>query len=87
MREVLHLCNRAVSEKTPQIFSPLLPTECMTAFSEQTEAPEVIDMCLNRQTDPTTVTLAAHARRGLMPDSVKAGAGLNVPICIHTIAT
>ena len=66
MREVLDLCSGAVSEKTPQIFSPSLPTEFMTAFSGQTDAPEVRCDLTDRQTHPTTVTLAVHVRQGLM---------------------
>ena len=30
---VLDLCNRVVSEKTPQIFGPPLPAEYVTGFS------------------------------------------------------
>ena len=59
----------AVSEKTPQMILPLLPTEYVTTFSWRTDAPEVrcdlMDRQTDRQTDPTTVTLAMHARRGL----------------------
>ena len=63
---VLDLCSGAVSEKIPQIFWPPLPAEYMIVFSGRTDAPEV--RFVNRQTDrqtPTTVTLTAHARRGL----------------------
>ena len=42
---------RSGSEKSPHIFRPLLPAEYVTVFSGRTDAP-----------DPTTVTLAAHAR-------------------------
>ena len=67
MREVLGLCNEAVSEKTPQLS---LPDEFVTLISIQTDTPEVrcglTDGVTHRQTNPTTVTLAAHARRGLM---------------------
>ena len=38
---VLNLCNRAVSEKTPHIFWPLLPIECVTSISGRTDAQEV----------------------------------------------
>ena len=73
MREVLDFCNERVSEKTPQIFSPLLPAEYVTAFSGQTDAPEVrfdltdrqTDRWTDRQTKSTTPTLAAYACRGL----------------------
>ena len=41
MEGVLDLCNRAVSEKPPHIFGPTLPTEYVTVFSRQTDAPEV----------------------------------------------
>ena len=37
----LHLGNGGVSEKTPQIFLPLLPAEYVAAFLRRTEAPEV----------------------------------------------
>ena len=70
MREVLELCNRAVSEKILQIFSPSLPAEYVTAFSGGTDALEVrydlTDRHTDGQTNPTTVTLAAHACRGLL---------------------
>ena len=58
----LDLCNGALSEKTSQIFWSPLPTEYITVFSERTDAPGVRCDC----TDPTTETLTAHARRGLM---------------------
>ena len=69
MQEVLDLCNGGVSEKTPQVFSPLLPAEYMTAFSGRTDTPEVRCGLTDRQThththiytNPTTVILAAHA--------------------------
>ena len=42
MPEAVYLYNNgAVSEKTPQIFGPLLPTEYVTVFSGRTDAPEV----------------------------------------------
>ena len=63
---VLDLCNGVVSGKTLQIFSPSLPVEYVTTFSGRTDAPEVRFDQTNRQTDPTTVTVAAHARRGLI---------------------
>ena len=66
---VLDLRNEAVSEKTPQIFSPSLPAEYVTAFSGRTDTPEVrcdlTDKQTDRQTELTTVTLAAHAHQGL----------------------
>ena len=37
----------------------------MTVFSGQRDAPEVSFDLTDTHTDPTTVTLAAHARRGL----------------------
>ena len=49
MEGVLDLHNRAVSEKTPQIFRPPLPAESVTVFSGPTDAPEV--RCDNGQTD------------------------------------
>ena len=68
-QEAVYLCNGAISEKSPQILRPLLPAEYVTAFSGRTEAPEVrcdlTDRQTHRHTDPTTVTLAAHVRRGL----------------------
>ena len=60
MREVLDLCNGGVSEKTPPNFF---------IFIFRTNRHSRVEMWLNRQThtytNPTTVTLAAHARRGL----------------------
>ena len=65
MREVL---DQGFSEKIPQIFSPSLLAEYVTAFSERTDAPEY-DLT-DTHTDPTTVTLAAHVRRGLLNPSL-----------------
>ena len=62
---VMDLYNGEVSEKTLQIFSPSLPTEYVTTFSGRTDAPEVSGQ-MDRQTDPTTVTLTAHAHQRLM---------------------
>ena len=39
MEGVLDLCNRVVSGKNPQIFSPSLPAEYVTAFSGRTDTP------------------------------------------------
>ena len=70
-QEAVYLCNRAVSEKSPQIFQPPLPVEYVTVFSGRTDAPGVRFDLTDRHThththtDPTTVTLVAHARRGL----------------------
>ena len=47
----LDLGNGAVAEKMPQIFLPLLPAECVTAFSRRTDAPEVRCDLTERQTD------------------------------------
>ena len=65
IQEAVYLCNRAVSEKSTQLFSSSLPVEYVISFSGRTDAPEV------RLTDghthkTTTVTLAAHAHRGLI---------------------
>ena len=66
-RRVLDLRNGAVSEKTPQIFWPPLPAEYVTVFSGRTDALEVSFDLTDRHTHrTTTVTLAAHARRGLI---------------------
>ena len=63
----VYLCNGAVSEKSPQIFRPSLPVEYVTEFSGRTDAPKVRCDLTDTQTDrTTTVTLDAHARRGLM---------------------
>ena len=62
LQEAVYLCNGAASEKSTQIFRPSLPVEYVISFSGQTDAPEVR---FRTDTDPTTVTLAAHARRGL----------------------
>ena len=68
MRKVLVLCNRAVSD--PQFFSPSLPAEYVTAFSGRRDAPEVrrdlTDRHTDGQTNPTAVSLAVHAHRGLI---------------------
>ena len=56
---VLDLRNGVVSEKTPLIFGPPLPTEYVTEFSGQTDAPEVRSDLTDRQTDTTT---PVHAR-------------------------
>ena len=61
---VLDLRNGAVSEKTPQIFRLPLPAEYMTEYSGRTNAPEMGFHLTD--TRMTTVTLAAHARRGLI---------------------
>lgn len=45
--------HEAVSDKTPQIFGPLLPTEYMTVFSGKTDIPEVRSDLTDRHTDPT----------------------------------
>ena len=65
-QEAVYLCNGAVSEKSPQIFRPPLPVEYVTVFSGRTDAPGLRFDLTDTQTDPTTVTLAAHARRGLI---------------------
>ena len=62
---VLEFCSRAVSEKIPQIFSPLLPAKYVIAFSGRTDA----EMWPNRQTHrltnrQTNPTLTAHAYQG-----------------------
>ena len=43
-----------------------LPAEYVTVFSGQTDAPEARCDLTDRHTDPTTVTLAVHACRGLI---------------------
>ena len=48
---VLDLCNRAVSEKTPQIFLPPLPIEYVTVFSGRIDTPEVRCDLTDRHTD------------------------------------
>ena len=72
---VLDLCNGAVSEKTPQIFWPLLPVEYVTSISGWKDVLDVrcwlTDTQTDRRTDPTTVTLAAHACRGLIKFKLK----------------
>ena len=64
---VLDLHNKA---KTPQNFWPSLPVEYMILISRWTDAPEVrcdlTDTQTDRHTNPTTVTLAAHARQELV---------------------
>ena len=52
----LDLANRAVPEKTPQIFWPSLPAEYMAAFSRRTEAPEVRCDLTNTHTHTHTHT-------------------------------
>ena len=66
MQEVVDLCNGAVSEKNPQLFWPSLPVEYITSISGWTDAWEGDVEWTHRQTDPTTVTLTAHAHRGLI---------------------
>ena len=80
MEEALYLRNGAVSEKSTQIFWPSLPVEyihiCMwhQFLDEQTLQLEVrcgltdgqTGRQTHRHTDPTIVTLAAHAHWGLM---------------------
>ena len=70
-----HGRERSISamEQFQKIFRHSLPAEYVAVFSQQTEAPEVrCDLTdthtqTNRQTDvATTVTLTAHARRGLI---------------------
>ena len=56
MQEVPQLCNEAVSEKTSQYFSPTLPAESVTAFSGQTDAPEVRCDLTDRHTNTDTQT-------------------------------
>ena len=51
---VLELCNGAVSEKTPQIFRPMLPAKYAAPFSGRTEAPEVRCRLTDRQTHTQT---------------------------------
>ena len=52
--------------KSHYFFLPLLPAEYVTVFSGRTDAPGVRFDLTDTQTDPTTVTLAVHARRGLI---------------------
>ena len=70
---VLDLCKGEVSEKTPQIFGPPLPAEYVTVLSG--DIPEV--RCDLTDTHLTTVTLIAHARRGLMMIGIKAHGSLS----------
>ena len=44
------VCNGAVTEKSPQIFQPMLPAEYVKAVSGRTEAPEVNCHLTDRQT-------------------------------------
>ena len=54
-------------ERFQTIFLTSLPAEYVTAFSGLTDAQEVRCDLTDRQTDrTTTVTLAAHARQGLI---------------------
>ena len=78
MKEMLDHCNGAVSEKTSQIFSPSLRAKYMyvTAFSGRTDAPEVTCDLTERQTDPTTVTIAAHCAARVNNSMHRAMAGL-----------
>ena len=62
---------RSSFRKNATNFCPSLPAEYVAAFSRQTEVPKVRCDLTDRQTDrrtdtATTVTLAAHARRGLI---------------------
>ena len=66
MEGALDLRNGRVSEKTPQIFLTSLRFEYVTAFSRRTDALKLSYRLTEGQTDTTTtVTLGAHAQRGL----------------------
>ena len=80
MKEMLDLCNGAVSEKTPQILTFVAHGVRDIDFRTNS-TPEVrcgywtslctyvtlqTDTQTDTQTNPTTVTLAAHACRGLI---------------------
>ena len=51
---VLDICNRAVSEKNPQIFRPPLPAKYVTVFSGRTDTAEVRCDLTDRQTHRQT---------------------------------
>ena len=63
--EAVYLCNRAVPEKKPTNIWPPLPTEYMTVFSGQSDAP-VVRCDTQTHTWSSTITFAAHAHRGLI---------------------
>ena len=71
-QEAVHICNGAVSEKSPENFNfrPPLPAEYVTVFSGQTDAPEVRCDLTDRQTHRTTTVqrfkgLCTETHRGM----------------------
>ena len=54
MQEAMYLCNRAVSEKSTQIFGPSLPVEYVLSFSGQTDTPDVRSQLTDTHTHTQT---------------------------------
>ena len=65
---MLDLCNGVVSEKTPQIFWPLLLAEYVTVFSGRTDTPEVRCDLTDTHTQTNHSNPPVHAHRGIKND-------------------